>query len=77
MSSTTYNSIDLDTHLITYITHFHFPMKKSLSIFSSIACKSMIASSKQRQNHNNLATIYKEKLKGAHERSKSLKFVKS
>ena len=37
----------------------------------------MIASGKQRQNHNNLATIYKEKLKGAHERSKSLKFVKS
>ena len=34
---------------------FRFPMKKSLNILSSIACSTMIASSKQIvQDHNNL-----------------------
>jgi hypothetical protein len=37
----------------------------------------MIASSKQRQKHKNLAIIYKEKLKGAHELFKSLQFGKT
>ena len=32
----------------------------------------MIASNKQRQEHDNLATIHKAKLKGPHEHSKSL-----
>ena len=44
--------------------------------FSSIAFKSTIASNKQRQKHNNLASIESANLKGAHERSKSLQFVK-
>ena len=35
----------------------------------------MIASNKQSQEHNNLALIWKTKLKEAHERSKSLQFV--
>ena len=37
----------------------------------------MIASSKQKQEHNNLATTYKEKLKGAHEHLMSLQLVKT
>ena len=43
-----------------------------LNIFLSIACKSLIATNTQRQEHNNLATIQSEKLKGAHECFKSL-----
>ena len=35
----------------------------------------MIALHKQRQKHNNLATIQRVKLEGAHKRSKSLEFV--
>ena len=58
-----------------YKTHFPFPMKKSLNTFSSVACKSMIASSKQRQEHNNLSTIQRAKFKGAHEHFKRLQFV--
>ena len=39
----------------------------------TIACNSMIASNKQRQEHvNNLATIWRAKLKEAYEHSKSL-----
>ena len=38
-------------------------------VFSSIACNSTIAPNKQRQEQNNLATIQKEKLKGAHKHS--------
>ena len=67
---------------ITYKIHFYLPMRKALNVFSSIACNSLtITSNKQRQEHNNLITIQigeKEKkkqtnkLKGAHERSKSL-----
>ena len=40
-------------------------MKKSLSILISIACNLTINLNKQRQEHNNLATIWREKLKGA------------
>ena len=47
-------------------------MRKSLNIFSSIACSLMIASNKQRQKHNNLALICTTKLKEAHEHFKSL-----
>ena len=36
----------------------------------------MIASNKERQDHNNRATIQSTKLKGAHECSKILQFVK-
>ena len=52
--------------------HVHFLMRKSLSITSSIGYISMIALNKQRQEHNDLVTIQREKLKGAHEHSKSL-----
>jgi hypothetical protein len=54
-------------------------MQKSLNNFLSIACKSSIASNKQRPEHNNLvAIIQSKKLKGTHdERSKSLQFVKN
>ena len=41
-------------------------MRKSLKVFSSIACNSIIASNKQRQQHSDLATIQRAKLKGAH-----------
>ena len=37
----------------------------------------MIASSKQRQEHNNLTTIQREKLKGVHEHSMSLQLQKT
>ena len=50
--------------------HFHSPKRKSLNILSSIARSLMIASNKQRQKHNNLVTIWREKIKGAHEHSK-------
>ena len=36
----------------------------------------MIASNKQKEYHNSLTTIQKVKLKGAHERSKRLQFVR-
>ena len=36
----------------------------------------MITSNKQRPEHNNLATIQREKLEQAHEYSKSFQFVK-
>jgi hypothetical protein len=51
-------------------------MRKSLNIFISIACNSMIAPRKQRQEHNNLAAIQRAKLKVAYDYSKSLEFVK-
>ena len=35
-------------------------MRKPVKVFSSIACNSTIASNKQRQEHNNLATIQRE-----------------
>ena len=64
--------------------HFHFPMRKSSNLFVSIACNSTIASSKQGQEHNNLShnpdktnRKTKKKLKGAHERSKGLQYVKT
>ena len=57
------------------MNHYYFPMRKLLNIFSSIACNLMIALSKQRQKFNNLATIWRVKLKGANEHSKSLQFV--
>ena len=41
---------------------FTFLFKKSLNIFSSIACKSTAASNNQRQEHNNSATICGEKI---------------
>ena len=52
-------------------------MRKLLSIFPSKRCKSMIASNKQREGHNNLATIQKEKLKGNDECTKNLQVVKT
>ena len=51
-------------------------MSKSLNMFSSIACNLTIASNQQRQEHNNLAIIWRAKLKRAHEHFKSLQFVK-
>ena len=42
---------------ITYDIHVYSVMRKSLNIFSSEECNSMVASNKQRQEHNNLATI--------------------
>lgn len=40
--------------------------KKSLSVFSSIACNQIIASNKQRlEAHNNLVTMQRAKLKEA------------
>ena len=51
-------------------------MRKLLNKFSFIACNSTIPSNKQRQEHNNLVAIQKTKLKGAHECSKNLQFVK-
>ena len=56
---------------------FHFGMRMSWNIVSSIACDSTIASNKQRPEHSYLALIWRVKLKGAHERSKSLQFVKN
>lgn len=50
-------------------------MRMLLNILTSIACYNMIASSKQIQECNNLATIHKAKLKGAYECFKSLKFA--
>ena len=50
----------------------NFPMRKSLDVSSSIASNSMVASNKQRHQHNNLATIRRQKLKGAHKHSKSM-----
>ena len=46
-------------------------MRKSLNIFSSIACNSTIASNKLTQEQYNLAAIQRAKLKGAHETPKS------
>ena len=57
---------------ITCETHAHSLMRKSFNIFPSIAYNSMIASNKQRQKDNNIATIQRVKLKEAHEHSKSL-----
>jgi hypothetical protein len=37
----------------------------------------MIASTKQREERNDLATIWRAKLKGAHERSECLQFIKT
>ena len=54
----------------------NFPTRKSLDVFPFIGCNSMITSNKQRQEHNNLATIRRQKFKGAYERSKSLQFIK-
>ena len=51
-------------------------MKKPLNIrFSYIACNSLIALKKQKQENNNTTTIHKAKVKGAHEDSKSLQLV--
>ena len=41
-------------------------------VYSSIACNSTIASNKQIQEHNNLATMQRENLNVAHEHYKSL-----
>ena len=49
--------------------------EKIIGHLSFIACNSMIASNKQSQKHNNLATIWRAKLNGAHEHSKYLHFV--
>ena len=49
---------------------------ENIDLFSFVGCNSIIVSSKQRQEHNNLATIQRANLKAAHERHKSLKFVK-
>ena len=43
--------------------------------FSSIACNLMITSNKQRQEHNNLVTTWRPKLKGAHEHSQEPRVV--
>ena len=51
-------------------------MKLLNIFFPSIACNSTIASNKQRQEHNNLATMRRAQLKGAHKHSKSLQIQK-
>ena len=43
---------------ITYKIFFHFPMRNPLSILSSRVCNLMIASNKQRQEHDNLEKQY-------------------
>ena len=48
---------ELNMLFITYKIHFHFPMRKSLDIFSFTTCNRTVASNKQRQEQNNLATI--------------------
>ena len=61
---------------IYYVQHPHkiivISNDKTLNIFSSIAHNSTIASYKQSQRHNNLVTIRRAKLKGAHKHSKSI-----
>ena len=60
--------------LITYKFHFQFPMRK---YFSSIACNLTIASNKQRQEHNDLATIERGKIsRELMSAPKALSFVK-
>ena len=44
---------------VTHNIHFHFPMNK---IFLFIACNLMIILNKQRQEHNNLATIWAQSI---------------
>ena len=56
-------------------THVHFLMRKAWTIFSSLAYNSTITSNKQRQEHNDLATIWRAKLKGAQEHAKNLYLV--
>ena len=56
---------------------FNFPMKILLKIFSSKECNSTIASNQQRQEHDNLATIQREKLKKPVEHSKNLQLLKT
>jgi hypothetical protein len=59
--------------------YLHNPLSLSnervIKCFPPIAFNSIIASNKQRQDHNNLATIQRGKIKRAHERSKSIQFV--
>ena len=50
-------------------------MRKYLNFYLFIAWNSMIGTNKWRQEHNNLATILRAKLRGAHEVSKSLQFI--
>ena len=50
-------------------------IEKVIEGFSTIVCNSMIILNKQRQELNNLVTIQRVKLEGAHKRSKSLEFV--
>ena len=64
-------NLDLNKHLLHIEPTSPFQWK-IIEVFFIIACKSMISSSKQRQEYNNLATILREKLKGAHECSKSI-----
>ena len=54
-------NIKLNKHLLHIKPTFTL-MSKSLNIFSSIACNLTIASNQQRQEHNNLATIWRAKL---------------
>ena len=69
-------SINFWTHyaFITRNIHVHSLIPKVIEhfFFHFIACNSMIASSKQRQEHKNLATIQRAILKGAHEHYESL-----
>ena len=68
-------NIQIMNQIYLYKIHFHISMRESLKHFSFIACNSMIASNKQRPKHNNQATIWRPKLKGVHEHSKSLQFI--
>ena len=56
--STTYTKYTFLAHKF----HYHFPLRKSWSTFSSIACNSTIVSNKQRRQHDNLATIQRANL---------------
>ena len=46
--------------------YFQFPIIKSLNKVLAITCNSIIAPNKHRLEHNNLATIRRENLKGAY-----------
>ena len=74
-ASTTYTKYNswISMHLLDVESIYTFLWESQKTFFSSIACNSLIASNNQtRQEHNKLATIQREKLKGPHEHSKSL-----
>ena len=67
---------ELNRPLLLRKSNFTFQWASHGTFFTSIAWNSTISFNIQGQEHNNLTTILGEKLKGAHERSKSFQFVK-